>query len=175
MTIRLTHLCQSYQFETNITPRQRFILNLINQSNGFLREEIQGKVEVLYKVSKPTLLRDLNKLLITKFIRVEGKGKSTKYFPFSKNPLLKPFDLNQYFQLGPDERKGVRKTFDFDIFKNLKDLFNTIESKEIEKAKKSFTKQTQKLNSDVLKRELERFVIELSWKPQELKVTPTLF
>jgi len=155
--------------ETKITPRQKFILNSISQSAGLLREEIQRKVEVSYKTSKPTLLRDLSKLVRIKLIRVEGKGKSTRYFPFSKNPLLKPFDLDQYFQLGPDERLGARKTFDFDIFKNLKDLFNTSELEKIEKEKKSFTKQTQKLSSDVLKRELERFVIELAWKSSKIE------
>ena len=155
--------------ETNITPRQKYILNLINQSNGLLREKIQRKVEVSYKLSKPTLIRDLNKLARIKLIRVEGKGKSTKYFSFSKNPLLKSFDLDQYFQLGPDERLGAKKTFDFDIYKNLKDLFNTSELEEIEKRRKSFTKQTQKLNPDVLKRELERFVIELSWKSSKIE------
>lgn len=155
--------------EANITPRQRFILNLINQSDGLLREEIQRKVEVSYKMSKPTLLRDLNKLLRIKFIGVDGKGKSTKYFPFSKNPLLKPFYIDQYFQLGPDERLGARKTFDFDIFKNLKNLFSVSELEEIAKRKKSFTKQTQKLSLDILKRELERFVIELSWKSSKIE------
>lgn len=71
-----------YMNETNIVPRQRFILNLINQLDGFLRGEIQCKVEISYKVSKQTLIRDLNKLARIKFIRVGRKGKSTKYFPF---------------------------------------------------------------------------------------------
>lgn len=155
--------------ETNITPRQRYVLNLVNQSNGLLREEIQRKVKVLYKISKPTLLRDLNKLIRIKFIRVEGKGKGTKYFSFSKNPLLKLFDIDQYFQLDPDERLGAGKTFDFDIYKNLKDLFIVSELEEIEKQRKSFIKQTRKLNPDVLKRELERFVIELSWKSSKIE------
>lgn len=169
LTTRLKMIRLIYMNETNITPRQKFILNLINQSNGLLRKQIQRKIEISYKVSKPTLIRDLNKLVSIKLVRIDGKGKNTKYFPFSKNPLLKPFDIDQYFQLGPDERVGAKKTFNFDIFKNLKDLFNASELEEIEKAKKSFTKQTQKLNSNVLKRELERFVIELSWKSSKIE------
>lgn len=49
--------------DTILIPRQRYILNLINQSDGLLREEIQKAVQSLYPVSRITLIRDLNTLL----------------------------------------------------------------------------------------------------------------
>lgn len=90
--------------ETNITPRQGFVLNLINQFDGVLRENIQTEVEKFYSISKPTLIRDLNTLLSQKLIIIKGRAKNTKYFPFFQNPLLLAFDLERYFQDEPDKR-----------------------------------------------------------------------
>ncbi|MCJ7804978.1 cell filamentation protein Fic, partial [Patescibacteria group bacterium] len=134
-----------------------------------MRAEIQEKLKKVYEVSKPTLIRDLTGLIDEKLVRIEGKGKNTKYFAFSKNLLLKPFDIEQYFSVEPDERVGAKRNFDFDVFNHLKNLFSEVEKKEIRSISKSFTKETQKLNPDVLKRELERFIIELSWKSSKIE------
>lgn len=155
--------------ETNITQRQKFILNLINQSNGLFREQIQRKTKTVYKISKPTLVRDVNTLLNASLIRVEGKGKSTKYFSSSKNPLLKPFDIDQYFEIDPDERLNAKKKFDFSIFDNLKNLFLNTEIQKIKAVERSFKNETKKLGPEILKRELQRFVIELSWKSSKIE------
>jgi len=155
--------------ETNLTPRQKIILNLINQSNGLSREEIQNEVKKFYKISKPTLIRDLTNLIEERLIRVGGKGKNTKYFSYPQNSLLKYFDIDQYFVVDPDERVRARKVFDFGVFDKLKNLFSQIEAERIEKVQKSFSKQTQRLSSGILKKELERFVIELSWKSSKIE------
>jgi len=68
-------------------------------SEGLLREEIQEKVSKLYSVSKPTLIRDLNVLLVRKLISVMGKARATVYFPKIQNPLLREFDLERYFMM----------------------------------------------------------------------------
>ena len=60
-----------YMNETNLTPRQNSILNLINQSNGLSRGEIQGMIEKFYKVSKPTIVRDLTRLKEKNLLRIE--------------------------------------------------------------------------------------------------------
>jgi Fic family protein len=155
--------------ETILTPRQKLILNLINQSEGILREEIQGKITLTYPSSKPTLIRDLNILLENNLIRSEGKTKSIKYFPKNGNPLLRQFDLERYFIDEPDTRNGTKKTFDFQIFNNLHNLFLIEEIMLLKKNSRNFAESTSKLNPDILKRELERFTIELSWKSSKIE------
>jgi fido (protein-threonine AMPylation protein) len=155
--------------ETNLTPRQTTLLNLINQSAGLSREHLQAKIAPEYPISKPTLIRDLSTLIAKNLITVQGKGKNTKYFSSQSNPLLRYFDLDQYFSIEPDNRSPTKKSFDFNTFNQLSNLFTSIEIEAVNKVRKSFTQETQKLGKDILKRELERFVIELSWKSSKIE------
>jgi Fic family protein len=155
--------------ETILTNRQKSALNIINQSGSISREEIQKLLEKVEPVSRPTLIRDLNVLLDKKLIRVEGKASSTKYFSAENNPLLRYFDLETYFKLDPDQRVGTKKSFDFDVLKHLKNLFSVIELKEIQNISKSFSNKVSDLSFDIYKKELERFVIELSWKSSKIE------
>lgn len=155
--------------ETILTLRQRYILNIVNQSEGLLREELQEKISKLYSVSKPTIIRDLNVLLGKNLVGVKGKARATIYFPKVQNPLLRQFDLERYFADDPDNRIDARKSFDFEIFKNLHDLFLPNERYTLEKIALSFNEKTVKLSPDLLKRELERFIIELSWKSSKIE------
>lgn len=152
-----------------LTPRQKYILNLVNQSEGLSREEIQNKIQKTYPSSKPTLVRDLNILLEHGFIKLEGKARATKYLPKTISRLLRKFDTERYFADDPDKRMGARKTFDFKIFEDLHDLFLQDEMEVFKKKCHSFKQQTSKLSLDLLKRELERFVIELSWKSSKIE------
>ena len=155
--------------ETNLTSRQKYILNLITQSEGLLREEIQKNIAYIYDISKPTLIRDLDALAKAKLIKIAGKGKNTKYFPFIGPQILRKFDIDQYFLLEPDRRTSARKTFDFDVFNQLNHLFDTYEKDIINKVKAGFSEKEKELPSDILKKELERFVIELSWKSSKIE------
>jgi Fic family protein len=142
---------------------------MINQSKGISREEIQKLTEKLEAVSRPTLIRDLNILIGQKLVKVEGKASSTKYFSVEDNPLLRYFDLPAYFKLDPDQRLKTKKSFDFEVFKHLNNLFSEIELGEIKKNSKSFSDRASNLSFDIYKKELERFVIELSWKSSKIE------
>lgn len=155
--------------EPILNPRQNYILNLINESEGLLREEIQNQIQKTYPSSKPTLIRDLNILLKYDLIKFEGKARARKYLPKQTNRLLRKFDIERYFADDPDKRIGAKKTFDFKILENLHGLFSQDELEFLKKNSRSFKDQTGKLTSDMLKRELERFVIELSWKSSKIE------
>lgn len=155
--------------ETNITPRQNLILTLVNQSEGINRAEIEKKVVDKYPSSKPTIARDLSLLVQKKLIKVSGKGRNTIYLPQTSNPLLRYIDPKQYFALEVDQRLGAATSFNFTLFNHLHDLFSEIEVASISKINRNFTKETQKLGKDIYRKELERFIIELSWKSSKIE------
>lgn len=155
--------------ETNLTPRQRAVLNVVNQSKGLSREDIQKKIEPLYAVSRATIIRDLNILLHFGLIRVVGKGKNSLYLTSADNQILRVIDLKQYFLVEADQRSQAKKRFDFDIYHDLNGLILNADLVDIQKVQKSFSKQTKKMTPDVVAKELERFVIELSWKSSKIE------
>ena len=154
--------------ETNLTPRQNLILILVNNSSGISRSEIEERVNDRYPSSKPTIARDLALLGANNLIRTQGKAKNTIYFPSNNNPLLRFIDINKYFAQDVDQREG-KAFFDFKIFNHLQDLISDQEKEGIEKVNKSFKASSQSLSEDIYKRELERFVIELSWKSSKIE------
>ncbi len=154
--------------ETNVTPRQNLILTLVNQSDGIGRAEIEKKVVDRYPSSKATIARDIASLVQKKLLKVSGRGKNTVYLHNISNPLLRYVDLEQYFTLEVDQRNGAA-SFDSTLFDNLSGLFDLEEITTITKINKSFSRQTQKLQKDIYRKELERFVIELSWKSSKIE------
>ena len=151
-----------------ISPRQARILNIITSLSGVSREKIQIEIEKVYSISKPTLIRDLNILQKQKRIKSVGKGPLTKYHPFTENPLFKEFDLDAYFSIDPDERKG-KKPFDFSIIDYFSYMFTEEEILHLNTVKKSYSMASSRLDPSVLKRELERFTIELAWKSSKIE------
>lgn len=155
--------------DTNLSPRQKFILNIIGQEEGLSREEIGRKIGVVYPVSRVTLIRDLNLLLRMGLIRTTGRAKAVRYLTVVSNPLLRRFDLERYFADDPDKRMGASRLFDFGVFQHLRDLFSADELADLKTIAKSFSRAEKELSEDILKRELERFIIELSWKSAKIE------
>jgi hypothetical protein len=71
--------------------------------------------------------------------------------------------------LEPDKRIGAKKAFDFSVFAHLRNLFTPSEIESIEKQNRSFSEATSKLDKTIYIKELERFVIELSWKSSKIE------
>jgi fido (protein-threonine AMPylation protein) len=155
--------------ETIISPRQKVILNLLAQFSSLTREEIAEKLLPTFEASKATLARDLAELVANQQIKLTGSGPSTAYQPASIHPLLTYMDLPSYFLLGPDQRKSVKSEFSFDIFDKTTHVFSKIEIDELKLIYRSFDEATRNLELTLFIKELERFVIELSWKSSQIE------
>jgi len=155
--------------DTNLNSRQKQIIELIEKSGTLSRLEVKEKLPDQFQASIPTIARDLAYLLEEGYIAVHGKGRNTSYSPVNTSPLLKYFDIDQYFILEPDQRIDARKSFDFDIFTKFSDLFTSLEISELNKINKSFSHESETLNKDIYLKEVERFVIELSWKSSKIE------
>ena len=97
-----------------------------------------------------------------------GKGRTTSYGLVSKNPLLEYVDLNSYFKLNQEKRE-VKISFNDKVHNNLSNLYSKQEIEFWEEGKKKFKEAKEKLDASIYKRELERFVIELSWKSSQIE------
>ncbi|MBI2444102.1 MAG: Fic family protein [Candidatus Magasanikbacteria bacterium] len=152
-----------------LNKRQKAILELVEQTSPVSAKQIlDGISDEFEKVSKPTVLRDLEILLANQLIKKRGRARSVVYESKGGSKLLKYFDVQKYFDTPVDERT-VKKQFVFDIFNNTPGLFTAAELKHLKKLNEHYQAKIKKLVPAALKREIERITIELSWKSSQLE------
>lgn len=154
--------------DTNLNDRQKKILKVLGEINNASRSVLAGHVSPDERISRITLIRDLNYLVGLNLIKVSGNGKNTVYGLVEENFTLKYLDLDSYFKIEPENRT-IKKDFNDDVFSHLNNLYSSVEIKLWERSKKIFKEVENKLDSSIYKRELERFVIELSWKSSQIE------
>lgn len=160
----------SYMNETiQLSARQKAILNLLAQRSNLAREQIAENLADLYPASKATLARDLGTLLERNLIETVGSGPSTMYRTKSPHPLLQYVDLTQYFALEPDERKHALRSFSKDVIGKLPGVLSASDIQELNTIYRPFNAMTQRLDPTIRQRELERYMIELSWKSSKIE------
>ena len=152
-----------------INPRQRQILELISKSESLSRLEIKAKLGNNFQASIPTVARDLAYLLKEGLVTIHGEGRNTRYSGTNTNGLLKYYDLDQYFSIDPDQRVDVKKQFNPGVFNNLDGLYSSTEQSELIKIYKNLDAESRSANKDIYLKEVERFVIELSWKSSKIE------
>ncbi|MEK7527718.1 MAG: Fic family protein [Patescibacteria group bacterium] len=152
-----------------LSQRQKIILNLLSESNLLSREQISLAMQVKYPVSKATVARDLKEMLVANLIKAIGNGPHRTYSLASIHLLLRSVDLDLYFQTEADRRVNVKTVFQTDVFDKLRDLFVGDEKLLLKSSFRSFGEVKKTLDKTILARELERFLIELSWKSSKIE------
>ena len=148
--------------------RQKKILSLFINKGELSRSELTQLILPEKAVSKITLIRDLNSLIKAKLLASKGQGRARRYFLPNNNPLLRYFDIQEYFQKDPDTRGG-KKGFENEIFGKIGDLFTDEEKALWFKASEEFKRRINRLDKSIYKRELERFIIDFSWKSAQIE------
>ncbi|MFA6270529.1 MAG: Fic family protein [Candidatus Paceibacterota bacterium] len=64
---------------------------------------------------------------------------------------------------------SIRKQFNSDVFGRLSELYSSTEQSELDKIYKNFDIESKSTNKDIYLKEVERFVIELSWKSSKIE------
>src|SRR3989338_7992833 len=152
-----------------LTQRQNAILEYLQKTKKAQQSAILPFIAAKFdKVSKPTILRDLEALLSAGLVEKSGKGRSVIYSPKNKNPLLFHFDADNYFNTPQDQRE-IQKQFNWEIFEYSTDFFTVSELKQLDAANKKYQKKRAKMDAASLRKEFERLTVEFSWKSSHLE------
>lgn len=152
---------------TNLTNRQLQILDILaNQSLSRLK--IENLLNKTNKISKVTLIRELNSLIDKKLIKTEGEAKNIVY-KLIQNPILRVFDIDKYFTDDSVQRPKTNVFYNFEIFNNLDKIFSSSEKTEIFKNIKKLSEQEKLLDPTIFRREIERFTVEFAWKSSKIE------
>lgn len=154
--------------DTILNFRQQQILKLLKEKGSLSRLELSRSLVFKKKASRVTLIRDLNELVELGFIAVRGKGRSTRYGLVRINPTLEYVDMDGYFEVDSDRRR-IKSSFNQDVYSHLANLYSREEIDLWEESSKIFKAGREKLDPSIYKRELERFIIELSWKSSQIE------
>jgi len=149
-----------------LTERQLKILEFIGKSGRVNNKKIK---EYLKNISRVTIIRDLKVLLNKDLIKQKGKGRNVYYQEKTESDFLKYIDIDKYFQQEIDKRKLDFEKFNFNIFRDIKDIFTFEEIKELKSINKEHQDRIKNLSNSALKKEFERLTIEFSWKSSKIE------
>ena len=150
--------------------RQQQILEIL--LNGEALSSSRVNVELAQngeKLSLVTVKRALSEMLDSGLLVMRGVGPSTSYEISTLGRLLADVDPHSYCAVEPDKRTGM-EGFNFPVVDGLPDeLFSRDEQKILEDATVEYRRRTKEIPPAVQKKELERLVIELSWKSSRIE------
>lgn len=152
-----------------LSKRQQSIILLMTFGISYSLGDILKDLSKTEKVSTATLRRDLVELVEKNFISQSGKLRGTRYQLTQEGILNAPLNPTEYLAIDIDKRSG-NKTFTFGLFEKLSSSLVSSESKtQLDKVTDSYREKSKNASNTILQKELERFVIELSWKSSEIE------
>lgn len=150
--------------------RKNQILEIIRNNRGISSSLLLLDLEE--NVSLVTIKRDLNNLVKQGLISAIGKGRSVGYEITILGRLQNPLDAKEYCTVEQDKRTAD-VGYNFDLPDNIAlpklDIFTKEEIEALEESTKKYNKNKKDISDTIHKKELERFIIELSWKSSQIE------
>lgn len=154
-----------------LNPRQQKILQVLLRRPDLQSSEIHSKLieAAREEVSLPTVKRLLAQLRSVGAVKVFGASRSTVYCISEYGRLILPVDARAYCSTEPDYRPGLRG-YNFSLLDALSfDPFTPEEQRTLDSSTAVYKEHTRNLSPTIEEKELERFIIELSWKSSKIE------
>lgn len=98
-----------------------------------------------------------------------GSGRSVRYNVSVFGRVFFEVDAKKYCSLEPDKRYGLNG-YNFELFDSFPvDIFEEAEIEKMDNTTEEYRKRTEDLPDAIQKKELERLIIELSWKSSKIE------
>lgn len=120
--------------------------------------------------SERTFQRDLKGLVEEGFLSIQGGGRSTSYSLSENGARNLPVDMETYFEKDITERDWAEESFLITRLAQMPtSLFSTDELEKLNALTGVYEKRSKEYTQTLHQKELERFVIELSWKSAKIE------
>ena len=155
---------------TKLTTKQQKIIALIIEKGEIQSSAVRGEMlKSGENISLVTIKRALSDLARKKILNASGVGRSTSYTLATTGRVFADIDAKIYCDIEPDKRYGSSR-YNLDLFGQMpRDLFQNEELKALYKATAIYGQRTKDLSATLQKKELERLIIELSWKSSKIE------
>ncbi len=152
-----------------IKKREQAIIDFIDRNHECSSKRIFDEINI--GVSYATLKRILVKLHSSNFVSKKGQGKGTKYFISPIFKVIRPIDVDQYYEHEIDQRE-IQSGFSFNIINDIlpkTSVFTKEEFSILEDLQNVFKRNISQLSESEYKKEFERLAIDLSWKSSQIE------
>lgn len=155
-------------FKSNL--KQQKILSIFIKNGTLSSSSIFDELQKLgEKLSLVTVKRSLSEIVELGLLSISGAGPSTSYAISALGRIVADVDAKAYCSVEPDKRYGL-DSFNFELLPALPaDIFLEDELKKMEEATEEYQKRSKDISPALQKKELERLVIELSWKSSKIE------
>jgi len=153
-----------------LTPKENKIISLFLQAGKMGSSDVHKRItEAGEALSLVTVKRALSAMVKKGLLNRKGSGRATSYSITVLGRLFAEVDASAYIAADPDKRYGL-KSYNFDLLPFLPvEVFTDNELKTLKQATVEYKKKTKDLSPTIHKKELERLVIELSWKSSRIE------
>lgn len=152
-----------------LDKKSKQILELIRANPKLSSSEIHGLLK--FDVELITTKRKLSKLVVANLLTTVGIGRGTKYIISATYKLFFPINIDTYFVDEVDERNIINRfnlNLISEVLQNVS-LYSTEELTYLTSLQKSYEQNISQLPKSIYTQELERLVIDLSWKSSQIE------
>lgn len=152
------------------TSKYQKIVNIFiekgKMQSSLLRAELTKHGE---NVSLITVKRILSEMTNSGILTLQGSGRSTSYEISPRGRIFADINAHDYCLIDPDKRYGLNN-YNFELLTKVpSDIFTSDELNQLNSTTYEYKNRTQNLPPVIQKKELERLVIELSWKSSKIE------
>jgi Fic family protein len=153
-----------------ISQKQQKILVILLQKEKISSSDIhQALTSQGQEISLVTVKRHLSEMVKIKLLKVSGAGRSTIYEISTIGRLFSDINAREYCGIEPDKRFG-QKSFNFDLLNDFpKVIFSDKEADNLRQASEEYITRKKGQSELIRQKELERLIIELSWKSSRIE------
>jgi Fic family protein len=149
---------------------QKEIISILLANEEMKSSGIHGELRKMREqYSLVTVKRWLAGMADSGTIQVIGSGRATTYKISVWGRISADIDPKRYCAVEPDKRHGLSR-YNFELLPNFPaDIFDEEELLRLTGATEEYKKRTTNLSGTIGKKELERLIIELSWKSSKIE------
>lgn len=153
-----------------VNPIQQKIIVILLENDALSSSDIHTMLaQKGEEKSLITVKRGLSTMVKAGLIVVSGAGPATVYSISILGRLFADVNAKQYVATEPDKRYGLTQ-YNFDLISEIpSSILSNEEIKVLEGATADYHQRTHDLPPTIQKKELERLVIELSWKSSKIE------
>jgi len=152
------------------TKLQQNILKLFLQDTDLQSSEVHSALLAKgEEFSLVSIKRNLSEMVKIGILDTKGGGRSTSYEITTLGRVTSNIDTDEYVAMEPDRRYGMER-YNFNLFPELPtEVFDINEKSLLELATDGYQERLKNMSPIIQEKELQRLVIELSWKSSKIE------